>query len=97
MAEQSHDGLWAVCKRLPGDYDPWGRVERWADPARSYPDCSCGCVWAAWLEGDRRADWCVCANPASHRAGLLTFEHQGCAHYEPEPDGEAADGGARGG
>jgi hypothetical protein len=26
----------------------------------------------------------VGGNPASHRAGLLTFEHQGCAEFEPE-------------
>jgi hypothetical protein len=92
MAERTHGDLWAVCKKLPEDYTPYGEDERWADPARAYADCSCGCAWAAWLEGAAGADWCVCANPASHRAGLLTFEHQGCAHFEPGPDG-TEDGG----
>lgn len=27
-------------------------------------------------------DWGVCANAASPRVGLLTFEHQGCPQYE---------------
>src|ERR1700677_2840088 len=26
----------------------------------------------------------LCGNPRSHRAGLLTFEHQGCPAFEPE-------------
>ena len=26
----------------------------------------------------------LCGNPASHRAGLLTFEHQGCPEFERE-------------
>jgi hypothetical protein len=29
-------------------------------------------------------DWGVCANPASPRLGLLTFEHQGCPQFEEE-------------
>jgi hypothetical protein len=28
--------------------------------------------------GGRTNDWGVCGNPRSHRAALLTFEHQGC-------------------
>ncbi len=31
-----------------------------------------------------RLDWGVCGNPASHRAGLLTSEHQGCPQFERE-------------
>ena len=86
----THDDLWAVAPKLPGDYAPYGEVERWADETEAYPDCSCGCAFAAWLAGGLGADWCVCTNPASHRTGLLTFEHQGCQAFEPEPqDGKA--------
>jgi hypothetical protein len=87
-----HDALRAVLRTLPEDYTPYGEDERWADPARAYPDCSCGCRFAAWLEdgGQPSADWLVCTNPASHRAGLLTFEHQGCEHFESEDDGDEA-------
>ena len=38
-------------------------------------DCSCGCKYFLDFSGD----WGVCANPDSIRAGLLTWEHQGCA------------------
>ncbi len=34
------------------------------------------------LAGDLGMDWGVCANPRSPRAGLLTFEHQGCEFFE---------------
>jgi hypothetical protein len=78
--------LRAILPHLPGDYSDYGgNVERWADPAQSYPDCSHGCRFAAWLE-DHAADWLVCVNPASHRAGLLTFEHQGCQQFERAVD-----------
>jgi hypothetical protein len=33
-------------------------------------------------------DWGVCANPASPRVGLLTFEHQGCPQYEMDSQEE---------
>jgi hypothetical protein len=36
------------------------------------------------LIGPASLDWGVCGNPRSHRAGLLTFEHQGCGEFEPE-------------
>lgn len=76
-------GLWAVVKFLPGDYDTYGGdVERDPDGEDFFgPDCSMGCVhfhplynkkWGADM------DWGVCANPKSHRAGLLTWEHMGC-------------------
>lgn len=45
-------------------------------------DCSSGCWWYLPLEGELGMDWGVCANPRSHRCGLLTHEHQGCAMYE---------------
>ena len=46
-------------------------------------DCSCGCYYFLNLEGS--GDWGVCCNPDSPRAGLLTWEHQGCAgHFKRE-------------
>ena len=77
----THEALLAVVPTRPGDYDPWGTVVRWQRDDVPYPDCSCGCVFAAWLDGPLGHDWCVCVNPASHRAGLLTFEHQGCRAF----------------
>jgi hypothetical protein len=34
------------------------------------------------LTGDVGLDWGICANAKSPRAGLLTFEHQGCPDFE---------------
>jgi hypothetical protein len=39
-------------------------------------DCSCGCRFFFSIEG--YPDWGICTNPRSPRAGLLTWEHQGC-------------------
>lgn len=44
-------------------------------------DCSCGCRYFAKLRGELGLDWGICWNPQSHRAGLLTFEHQGCPQF----------------
>lgn len=63
------------------DYDPWGLNKRWRDPHQAYPDCSCGCRFFVPLDGALGGDWGVCSNPESHRAGLLTFEHQGCQKF----------------
>ena len=79
----THEHLISVCKWLPQDYAPYGQEPRWADPTKDYPDCSVGCKWFAPLKGTLGFDWGVCSNPASHRCGLLTFEHQGCLAYEP--------------
>ena len=44
-------------------------------------DCSCGCKY--FLDGvGGIGDWGVCLNPESPRAGLLTWEHQGCKNYK---------------
>jgi hypothetical protein len=73
----THEHCRAVMVPRVSDYtDYGGQIERWADDSDSYPDCSCGCVFAAWLKGALGLDWCVCTNPNSPRAGLLTFEHQ---------------------
>ncbi len=87
MSSKHHDLLWLACKKRDGDYDPWGKVVRWADDSKSYPDCSGGCKWYYTLEDRGKQhigmDWGICANVKSHRSGLLTFEHQGCEEFEP--------------
>jgi hypothetical protein len=72
-----HDKLLKVVRTLDTDYEPYGKVER------DEFDCSSGCRHFAKLAGDFGEDWGVCTNPNSSRAGLLTFEHQGCAAFEP--------------
>ena len=75
------DPKWDILKKLPTDYrDYGGQIERWKHVDIDYPDCSAGCKWFVPLydkEWDGQdADWGVCTNPNSARAGLLTFEHQ---------------------
>ncbi len=79
-----NDLLWTICRKLPTDFQPYGARDR--DAADPCADCSCGCRHFVPLAGDLGADWGVCAHAASPRAGLLTFEHQGCPQFEPEPD-----------
>jgi hypothetical protein len=79
-AKASHKLLLRVLRSLPEDYEPWGKDPR-DDMARTCADCSCGCVFFNQLSGQLGADWGVCMNPESHRAGLLTWEHQGCHHF----------------
>lgn len=68
---------WKIIKVLSTDYSEYGgSVERWADPNLEYPDCSFGCQHWRPLEGELGADWGVCTNANSPRAGLLTWEHQ---------------------
>lgn len=86
--------LWQACRSLPGDFRPWGDVDK-DDPRAPggfWHDCSSGCVYFLTLQDTAEEplslDWGVCVNPRSHRRGLLTFEHQGCpeARYdEDEP------------
>jgi hypothetical protein len=67
-----HEILWHACQKLPAGYRSYGETER------DSPDCSCGCIHYYLLEsGDGQPlglDWGACANPKSHRCGLLTFE-----------------------
>jgi hypothetical protein len=73
----THEQLRAVVQARETDYSDYGgQIIRWADKDKSYPDCSQGCRWAAWLEGSLGGDLCVCAKLDGPRAGLLTFEHQ---------------------
>jgi hypothetical protein len=87
---RTHEDLVALFDIIerPADYFPYGQnMDREAGSGEDYRgDCSCGCKWFLPLEGELRLDWGVCTNRASHRVGLLTFEHQGCRHFEMDPD-----------
>jgi hypothetical protein len=78
MASELHDQLRAACRKLPQDYEPFGQQDRTSG------DCSSGCRFYSKLAGRAGSEWGTCRNPESHRAGLLTFEHQGCTHFDPE-------------
>lgn len=71
-----HNELMFVVVKLPNDYEPFGKVKRWEDPNKEYPDCSMGCKFYKTLSGELGQDWGVCVNRSSYRFGLLTFEHQ---------------------
>jgi hypothetical protein len=68
----------SICRHLPSDFQPYGEGERDA------PHCSVGCKHFLKLPGKPGMDWGVCAHPASARAGLLTFERQGCEQFESD-------------
>ena len=78
-----HDHLWRICRKLPSDFEPYGKRSR-----KDGADCSCGCRWFFVLEdrpeGHISFDWGICANLRSPRVGLLTFEHQGCKFFVKE-------------
>jgi hypothetical protein len=67
----------------PRDWDGYGLLDRWdGQYAGESGDCSSGCLYYRALGGRLGQDWGVCTNPSSHRAGKLTFEHQGCPAFE---------------
>jgi hypothetical protein len=73
----THEHLLRILVSRPTDYMEYGgEIDRWASEDEAYPDCSGGCIWAAWLSGELGSDWCVCTKPDAPRTGLLTFEHQ---------------------
>jgi hypothetical protein len=81
-SDEKHERLHAIKKVLATDYESYGGMV--SDDLRG-PDCSCGCKWAEWLEGELGFDWCVCSKRDSPRAGLLTWEHQAGYHcFESE-------------
>lgn len=89
---RSKGGLWSVVKLLPGDYDGYGGEVVRDTPERFGADCTT-CKWFHPLSdmengGCWDLDWGVCTNPESHRAGLLTWEHQGCLMSEYDEDEE---------
>jgi hypothetical protein len=83
-AHAAHKTLWRVCKKDPLDYAPYGDNRDRAEDGESdkyQGDCSSGCRYFIRLGGELGSNWGVCANPASHRYSLLTFEHQGCPQF----------------
>lgn len=83
---KAHAHLLKILKKFPQDYTPWGTVER--EEQHHWVDCSHGCRWYLPVEGLLAMDWGVCTNPKSHRAGLLTFEHQGCLNGQVDREWE---------
>jgi len=77
-----HDQLLDIVHRFPEDDEPFGEAKLHESPDYR-GDCSCGCVFYLRLEDHEGSDWGVCINKHSHRAGLLTFEHQGCLEFTP--------------
>ena len=82
--EAEHWRLMAHILELdPRDWDGYGLLDRWEGEYKDEAgDCSSGCVYYRPLHGRLGADWGVCTNPASHRKGKLTYEHQGCFAFE---------------
>ena len=76
--DSTHTDLLKLVTYLDSDFEPYGKRSR----AGAGGDCSCGCKHYLKLRGDLGNDWGVCTNPQSPRAGLLTFEHQGCEQYD---------------
>ncbi|MEO8662671.1 MAG: hypothetical protein ABI693_29695 [Bryobacteraceae bacterium] len=73
-------GWFGLCRTLESDFEPYGKRSRSdGNPA----DCSCGCRYFVPLAPEGLScDWGCCLNKKSPRAGLLTFEHQGCREFE---------------
>ncbi len=85
VGDTLHNLLYTVCRRLPTDFEPYGKRERNA------ADYSCGCRHFLELPEPLGYDWGVCINPRSPRSGLLTFEHQGCEFFESGPESDSHD------
>lgn len=72
-----HEKLLQIVFRFETDFEPFGKVTQ-----DGQPDCSNGCRHFVKLAHDAAHQWGVCGNHLSPRAGMLTFEHQGCAAFE---------------
>jgi hypothetical protein len=81
----AHERLLELAVEMESDFEPYGKRSR---DGEGSADCSCGCRHFAVLDGALGADWGVCMNKNSPRAGLLTFEHQGCPAFEAGTDTE---------
>ena len=75
----AHARLLELAIEMESDFEPYGKRSR---EGEYWQDCSCGCRHFAVLDGPLGADWGVCMNKNFPRAGLLTFEHQGCPAFE---------------
>jgi hypothetical protein len=79
----AHERLKLCQINRASDFEPYGLRDR--DRDEPWADCSCGCRFFIPVNEEYApADWGVCSNPASPRAGLLTWEHQGCPQFESE-------------
>jgi hypothetical protein len=76
-------GWFGLSRTLDSDFEPYGKRSRSdGNPA----DCSCACRYFVPLaQAALSKDWGCCLNRKSPRAGLLTFEHQGCREFEYGP------------
>ena len=74
-----HEHLHQIVICLDQDFEPFGQRSRQDDWG---PDCSCSCKHFQKLKIS--GDWGICSNKKSPRVSLLTFEHQGCKHFESE-------------
>ena len=81
----AHARFMELAVEIESDFEPYGKRGR---DGEDCADCSCGCRHFAVLDGALGADWGVCMNRNSPRAGLLTFEHQGCPAFEAGTDTE---------
>jgi hypothetical protein len=77
--DAAHVRLFELAKAVESDFEPYGKRVRGGWDSS---DCSCGCRHYAVLGGPLGHDWGVCMNKQSPRAGLLTFEHQGCPEFD---------------
>lgn len=75
----AHNRFLELAIEMESDFEPYGKRTR---EGEHWQDCSCRCRHFAILAGPLGADWGVCMNKKSPRAGLLTFEHQGCPVFE---------------
>ena len=85
----AHARLLELAVEIESDFEPYGKRSR---DGPDCADCSCGCRHFATLAGPLGADWGVCMNKNSPRAGLLTLEHQGCPAFEAGADGDELPG-----
>ena len=83
MKKSRGDRFWTVCRKLPSDFEPYGKRPR---DQGLQDDCACGCRFFLRCPREEGSDWGICVNGASPRAGLLTFEHQGCLAYRGGAD-----------
>ena len=76
-------GWFGLSRTLDSDFEPYGKRSRHDGNPK---DCSCGCRYFVALAPSSLAlDWGCCLNKKSPRAGLLTFEHQGCREFAYGP------------
>ena len=78
IAMVDHKYLFTVLRILPTDYtDYGGKFVRWEKDDEGYPDCSCGCKWAAWPGEPFGSGWCVCTKPRAAKRAADFRAHGG--------------------